>query len=90
MGQAILPADRLSRRSCRLKGGCGQDWPPHKNGQFISRQLLSASTKGLTGFQAHARAGTGKTFRTRVNAAPKTIRKTSDWTANLADKLLDK
>jgi hypothetical protein len=28
VGQAILPANRLSSRFCRLKGGCGQDWPP--------------------------------------------------------------
>jgi len=29
VGQAILPAEPLSSGSCRLKGGCGQDWPPH-------------------------------------------------------------
>jgi hypothetical protein len=29
-GQAILPADPLSSGSCRLKGGCSQDWLPHK------------------------------------------------------------
>ena len=36
VGRAILPADRLSSRSCRVKRGCGvvgirRDWPPHKN-----------------------------------------------------------
>jgi hypothetical protein len=27
--RAILPADPLSSGSGRLKGGYGQDWPPH-------------------------------------------------------------
>ena len=29
VGQPILAADPLSSGSSRLKGGCGQDWPPH-------------------------------------------------------------
>jgi len=31
VGRAILPAAGFSAGSSRLKGGCGQDWPPHKS-----------------------------------------------------------
>ena len=30
VGQPIQVADPLSSGSCRLKAGCGQEWPPHK------------------------------------------------------------
>jgi hypothetical protein len=32
VGKAILPADKLSSLAGRLKGGCSQDWLPHKMG----------------------------------------------------------
>ena len=49
VGQAMLPADRLSSRSSRLKGGCGQDWPPRKtdetSGSRTSADFLSRAHK---------------------------------------------
>jgi purine-binding chemotaxis protein CheW len=32
VGRAILPAAGFSAGSGRLKGGCGQDWPPYNRG----------------------------------------------------------
>jgi len=30
VGRAILPADPVSAGLAAWKGGCGQDWPPHR------------------------------------------------------------
>jgi hypothetical protein len=40
VGQAILPADELSSASKPLKGGCGQDWPPHTLTQLFPDTAL--------------------------------------------------
>jgi hypothetical protein len=46
VGRAIMPADPLSSGSNRLKGGCGQDWPPH-NGHKIRFKILDAVHYGV-------------------------------------------
>src|SRR6266436_308340 len=41
-GAAYQAADPLSSGSCRLKAGCGQDWPPHKGFRWLLMLFMVA------------------------------------------------
>ena len=47
MGRPILAADRLSSRSSRLKGGCGQDCPPYRRLSIFFMCLMDALPAAL-------------------------------------------